>query len=122
MELTIKIEIRKDKLAEVLVGGFSGEDFIQIGIPKAFDPCFIEDDYLVIRQKDEGFLAEVRIGLEEIEDSIIYALAYNVMRKLRDSGAQANKEEFLFGTIEQFGSFNMEQANEFILKIIEMVE
>lgn len=122
MELTIKIEIRKDKLAEVLVGGFSGEDFIQVGSAKAFDPCLIEDDYLVIRQKDEGFLAEVRIGLEELGDSTIYALAYNVMRKLRDSGAQANKEEFLFGMIEQFGSFNMEQANEFILKIIEMVE
>jgi hypothetical protein len=44
------------------------------------------------------------------------------LKRLKEQDDKANMESLLYGMIEQFGNFNLEQANEFILKILEMVE
>jgi hypothetical protein len=122
-ELTIKIEIKRDKLAEVLVEGYNADASIKIEVTKAFEPCIIEDDYLIIKQIDvDSIISEVKISIGELGYETIYALVYELLRRLKDQDDKANKESLLYGIIEQFGSFNLEQANEFILKILEMVE
>lgn len=122
-ELTIKIEIKRDKLAEVLVEGYNADASIKIEVAKAFEPCIVEDDYLIIKQIDvDSVISEVRISIGELGYETIFALLYELLKRLKEQDDKANMESLLYGMIEQFGNFNLEQANEFILKILEMVE
>lgn len=121
-ELTIKIIIKKDRLAEFLVEGFKDKDDIVIEVFKAFEPFIVENDYLIIKQIDDGISSEVQISIEELGYETIFSLVFALLRKLKEQDDKVNMESLLYGIIEQFGSFNLEQANEFILKILEMVE
>lgn len=121
-ELTIKIIVDRDKLAEVLVEGYN-VDNIEISTGKAFDPCIVDDEgFLNIKQADDGVLAEVRISVEELGNDTIYALVYEMMKELKERGKKIDMETFLFSVLDGFGDFSMEQANEFIIKILGKVE
>lgn len=119
-ELTIKIEIRKDKLVEVLAEGFSG-DFIEIVVGKAFDPCIIEDEYLVVTQTDEDISSKLKISIQELGLETIYALVYELMKIMREQDKMVDMYNFLLSMLDSFDSIPIEQANDYILKILEKV-
>jgi len=122
-ELTIKIEIKRDKLAEVLVEGYSTDASIKIDIVKAFEPCVVEDDYLIIRQiDDDSIIAKVRISIGELGYETIFALVFELIKKLEEEDDQVSIENLLYSIIESSGGKSLEQANELILKVLEMVE